>query len=88
MTLGGVFTHGGHSYAGRDRVAAASNDEVTAIERAVEVLVAAGFAVPIRSVGSTPTAIESAKGPGQRDPARDVRLQRPAAAPARLVRAD
>lgn len=63
LTLGGVFTHGGHSYAGHDRVAAASNDEVRAITSAVEALEAAGFDVPIRSVGSTPTAIESAKGP-------------------------
>lgn len=63
LTLGGVFTHGGHSYAGRDRVGAASNDEVRAISHAVDALEAAGFAVPIRSVGSTPTAIQSAQGP-------------------------
>ena len=63
LTLGGVFTHGGHSYAGRDRVTAASNDEVSAITSAVEALEAAGFDVSVRSVGSTPTAIESAQGP-------------------------
>lgn len=63
LHLGGVFTHGGHSYAGRDRVAAASADEVGAVSTAVEALEAAGFAVPTRSVGSTPTAIDSAQGP-------------------------
>ncbi|MEO5666361.1 MAG: alanine racemase, partial [Nocardioides sp.] len=63
LHLGGVFTHGGQSYAGRDRVAAASADEVGAISIAVEALEAAGFAVPTRSVGSTPTAIDSAQGP-------------------------
>ncbi|MEO5666204.1 MAG: alanine racemase, partial [Nocardioides sp.] len=48
LHLGGVFTHGGHSYAGRDRVAAASADEVGAVSTAVEALEAAGFAVPTR----------------------------------------
>lgn len=52
----GVFTHGGHSYAGPDAVAAAAADEVTAVSRGAEALRAAGFEISVLSVGSTPTA--------------------------------
>ena len=62
LLTGGVFTHGGHSYAGRDRVAAASDDEIGSIATAVAALEAAGFDVPVRSAGSTPTALRSAAG--------------------------
>ncbi|MEL6876409.1 MAG: alanine racemase [Pseudomonadota bacterium] len=56
--LAGVMTHAGGSYdAGNaDEVAAAASGEVAAIMRSAQILRAAGFAVPIVSIGSTPTA--------------------------------
>jgi D-serine deaminase-like pyridoxal phosphate-dependent protein len=57
--LAGVAAHSGHSYAGRSR---AEMEEVAEIERAGAVLAAerlraAGHAVPIVSVGSSPAAL-------------------------------
>ena len=59
----GVFTHGGHSYAGPDAIAAAAADEVTAVSRGAEALRAAGFEISVLSVGSTPTASVPAVAP-------------------------
>ena len=58
----GVFTHGGHAYAGRDGIADAAADEVGAIARAAESLRAAGFEPQVLSAGSTPTALSAATG--------------------------
>jgi D-serine deaminase-like pyridoxal phosphate-dependent protein len=56
--LRGVMTHGGGSYdtAGEDRIAAHAELERSGAVRAAEALRAAGFACPVVSVGSTPTA--------------------------------
>ncbi|MEQ4305057.1 alanine racemase [Plantactinospora sp. B6F1] len=58
----GVLLHAGGSYHCRSReelVDAAENERASAV-RAVELLRAAGFAVPVVSVGSTPTAHSAA----------------------------
>ena len=60
--LAGVLTHAGHSYAGRtpaDMRTIAEAERQTAL-RAVTRLHAAGFATPIISVGSSPTALHAA----------------------------
>jgi D-serine deaminase-like pyridoxal phosphate-dependent protein len=59
--LAGVMTHAGHSYAGRSpaemtRIAEIERDGVV---RAAQRLRAAGFAVPIVSMGSSPTALHA-----------------------------
>jgi D-serine deaminase-like pyridoxal phosphate-dependent protein len=56
----GVFTHGGHGYA-PDAAEGAADDEVRALSEAAAALQAAGFDAPVRSAGSTPTAIGSAR---------------------------
>ncbi len=55
----GVMTHAGHSYAACDRaqIAAIAEAERTAVVRAAERLGAAGYAVPIVSMGSSPTTL-------------------------------
>jgi D-serine deaminase-like pyridoxal phosphate-dependent protein len=58
----GVFTHGGHGYAGRDIRAAAADDEVHALETAAVSLAQAGIEPRVISAGSTPTAVASARG--------------------------
>ena len=60
--LAGVMTHAGHSYSGRDlgdmvRIAEA---ERAGVVRAAERLRAAGYSVPIVSMGSSPTALHAA----------------------------
>jgi D-serine deaminase-like pyridoxal phosphate-dependent protein len=58
VTLMGVLTHAGHSYACRtpDVMARVAEDERAAAVHAAERLRAAGFTCPTVSVGSTPTA--------------------------------
>lgn len=59
--LAGVMTHGGHSYAARDHDAAAavaSQERATAVA-AAEKLRAAGHAIDIVSVGSSPSALNA-----------------------------
>jgi D-serine deaminase-like pyridoxal phosphate-dependent protein len=56
MRLGGVFTFPGHSY-GPGAAGGAAADEVTTLSAAAEALTAAGFEVPRRSGGSTPSAL-------------------------------
>jgi D-serine deaminase-like pyridoxal phosphate-dependent protein len=58
----GVFTHGGHSYHGRDARAPAADDEVRELTAAAASLRAAGIEPTVISAGSTPTALESARG--------------------------
>lgn len=63
LELRGVFTHGGHSYRGPDRVAGAATDEESALEASVARLHDAGFDVPVVSAGSTPTSVASSADP-------------------------
>jgi D-serine deaminase-like pyridoxal phosphate-dependent protein len=62
LTVHGVFTHGGHGYAGRAERRAAADDEVTGLTAAADSLRAAGVEPIVISAGSTPTAELSAHG--------------------------
>lgn len=62
LTVVGVFTHGGHGYAGPGARAGAAGDEVRTLTEAAASLRAAGVEPQIVSAGSTPTAVESARG--------------------------
>lgn len=57
--LAGVLTHAGHSYGAKDaaEIARIAEEERAAVVTAAGRLRAAGFACPIVSVGSTPTAL-------------------------------
>lgn len=55
LSVAGVFTHGGHAYAGPDAPHAAGTDEGDHLEHAARALNDAGFAVSVVSAGSTPT---------------------------------
>ncbi len=59
--LAGVMTHAGHSYAGRspDDMARIAEAERAGVVRAAERLREAGHAVPIVSMGSSPTALHA-----------------------------
>ena len=59
LSLGGVLTHAGQSYnvQGREAIAAIAEAERSAAVLAATRLRAAGFEVPVVSVGSTPTAV-------------------------------
>jgi D-serine deaminase-like pyridoxal phosphate-dependent protein len=61
LTVRGVFTHGGHSYAGRAERLAAAEDEVRGLGQAAAALRAAGEEAAVVSAGSTPTAELSAR---------------------------
>lgn len=61
LDVGGVFTHGGHSYRPSAAPGAAA-DESRALGLAVEYLAAAGLSAGRVSAGSTPTAVASATG--------------------------
>lgn len=58
----GVFTHGGHGYAGPDARAAAAADEVRTLGEAAAALRGVGFACEVVSAGSTPTMWDAASG--------------------------
>jgi len=58
----GVFTHGGHSYAGRAERNAAAEDEMRGLGAAADSLRAIGIEPVVVSAGSTPTAELSAGG--------------------------
>lgn len=58
----GVFTHGGHGYAGPDARAGAADDEVASLTAATRGLRDAGLLPSVVSAGSTPTAVGSARG--------------------------
>jgi D-serine deaminase-like pyridoxal phosphate-dependent protein len=62
LDVDGVFTHGGHSYAGPEAPSAAAADEVRTLTAAAVALATVGLAVPIVSAGSTPTMEASATG--------------------------
>jgi D-serine deaminase-like pyridoxal phosphate-dependent protein len=57
----GVFTHGGHGYAGPDARAGAADDEVASLTVAADGLRASGLVPSVVSAGSTPTAVGSAR---------------------------
>lgn len=59
----GLFTHGGHSYAGPEAVAGAAVDEIRVLETGRSALRAEGIDVEILSAGSTPTALGAAASP-------------------------
>jgi len=58
----GVFTHGGHGYAGPDARGDAADDEVRSLGEAAVSLRASGIEPRVVSAGSTPTAVGSARG--------------------------
>ena len=62
LRVAGVFTHGGHSYAGPDARVPAAADEVTALGAAADALREAGHAIDRISAGSTPTGSLAAVG--------------------------
>ncbi|HET9681480.1 MAG TPA: alanine racemase, partial [Candidatus Limnocylindrales bacterium] len=59
----GVFSHGGHGYAGPTARQAAAADEVRTLNAATDALRSAGFACPVVSAGSTPTMLAALGGP-------------------------
>lgn len=63
LKVGGVFTHGGHSYRDTSAPAGAARDETEALRQAVESLAGCEITAGRVSAGSTPTAIASATGP-------------------------
>lgn len=67
--LAGVLSHSGHSYNGRspDDMAAVAEAERAGIVAAAAVLRAAGHAVPIVSLGSSPTALHARRMDGVTD---------------------
>lgn len=73
LTVVGVFTHGGHSYAGRDAAGPAAADEHDALAAAGRALAAAGHPVRVRSAGSTPTASLPAAADALPDPVTEQR---------------
>ncbi len=62
LAVAGVFTHGGHGYAGPDARPGAADDEVRGLAEAAAGLAAAGLEPSVVSAGSTPTAVGSARG--------------------------
>jgi D-serine deaminase-like pyridoxal phosphate-dependent protein len=63
LEIVGLFTHGGHGYAGADAVAGAAADEVRTLTAGREALRAEGIEVELLSAGSTPTALGAAAAP-------------------------
>lgn len=63
LEVGGLFSHGGHAYAGRDAIAGAANDEVEALTLGAAALRAVGIKAPVFSAGSSPTALGAAIAP-------------------------
>jgi D-serine deaminase-like pyridoxal phosphate-dependent protein len=59
----GLFTDGGHGYAGIEAVAGAAADEVRTLTEGRDALRAAGIDVQVLSAGSTPTMLGAAEGP-------------------------
>ncbi len=62
LAVVGVFTHGGHGYAGPTERVAAADDEVDGLTEAAESLRTHGIEPLVVSAGSTPTALGSARG--------------------------
>jgi D-serine deaminase-like pyridoxal phosphate-dependent protein len=62
LEVEGIFTHGGHAYAGPASVAGAAADEVRTLSEGAAELRAAGLEPRVVSAGSTPTALAAATG--------------------------
>jgi D-serine deaminase-like pyridoxal phosphate-dependent protein len=62
LEVRGVFSHGGHGYAGRAERLSAAADEVNALGEAAAALLEVGIEAAAVSAGSTPTALLSAAG--------------------------
>jgi D-serine deaminase-like pyridoxal phosphate-dependent protein len=63
LDLIGLFTHGGHAYAGPEAVATAAADEIAALTGAAEQMRDIGLEPRVLSAGSTPTALAVAASP-------------------------
>ncbi len=63
LEVGGLFSYGGHAYAGREAIGAAAADEVAALTGAAARLRAAGIEPGVLSAGSSPTALGAATAP-------------------------
>jgi len=63
LDIGGLFTHGGHGYAGFEARRIAADDEVAGLAAAAVSLRAEGIEPRVLSAGSTPTAMLSARAP-------------------------
>jgi D-serine deaminase-like pyridoxal phosphate-dependent protein len=63
LEVRGIFTHGGHGYAGPDATASAGADEVRTLTIGRDALRAAGIEPEVISAGSTPTHLSAAEGP-------------------------
>jgi D-serine deaminase-like pyridoxal phosphate-dependent protein len=59
----GLFSHGGHGYAGVEAVASAAVDEVRTLIAGRDALRAEALEVEVLSAGSTPTALGAAEAP-------------------------
>lgn len=53
----GLFSHGGHAYAGGDAISAAARDELEALSQGAAALRTAGMTPRVLSAGSSPTAL-------------------------------
>ena len=62
LSVVGVFTHGGHSYADPSAAARAAADEIEVLTSAADALRDDGHEISVLSAGSTPTALLSAHG--------------------------
>jgi D-serine deaminase-like pyridoxal phosphate-dependent protein len=63
LRVAGVFTHGGHGYAGVEASQGAAADEVETLSRAADSLRQAGIEPQVISAGSSPTAMGVARPP-------------------------
>jgi D-serine deaminase-like pyridoxal phosphate-dependent protein len=63
LPVRGVFTHGGHGYAGRVERLSAARDEISGLGIAADAIRGEGITVDVVSAGSTPTAVLSADRP-------------------------
>lgn len=63
LEVHGLFTHGGHAYAGRDAIGGAAGDELEALNVATDALREVGIEPIVLSAGSSPTALAAARAP-------------------------
>jgi D-serine deaminase-like pyridoxal phosphate-dependent protein len=63
LEVAGLFTYGGHGYAGPAARAGAAADEIAVLAAGAAALRAAGIEPRVLSAGSTPTVLDSARAP-------------------------
>ncbi|HVM29681.1 MAG TPA: alanine racemase [Candidatus Limnocylindrales bacterium] len=63
LAVAGIFTHGGHGYAGVAAAARAAEDEVETLQQAAQDLSRMGIEPRVISAGSSPTAMAAARPP-------------------------